>query len=132
MTQQRAGSEPAGAGWIVFSGTFLALVGLLNVMWGIASLANDNHFRRSELLVGNLTLWGWVLLIMGVIQVVTAFGIYKGAGMAQVVAILLCMLNATVQLFSVGAFPIWSLTVFALDCLVIYGLTVYGERWASD
>jgi hypothetical protein len=95
-------------------------------------LASDDHFRRSELLVGNLTLWGWILLIMGVIQVATAFGIYKGAGMAQVVAILLCMINATVQLFSVGAFPIWSLTVFALDCLVIYGLTVYGERWAND
>ena len=134
MTQHRVSTsgEPAGGGWIVFAGTFLALVGMFNVIWSIAAFTSDSHFRRADLLFGNLDLWAWIYLIIGLMQVATAFGIFAGKGMAQVIAILLAMVNATVQLLSVGAYPIWSITVFALDCLVIYGLTVYGERWARS
>jgi hypothetical protein len=134
MAQQRvtASQEPAGGGWIVFSGTFLALVGMFNIIWSIAAFSSDSHFRRADLLFGNLTMWAWILLIVGLMQIAAAFGIFAGKGMAQVIAILLAMVNATVQLLSVGAYPIWSITVFALDCLVIYGLTVYGERWADS
>jgi hypothetical protein len=129
MTAHRA---PAGGGWIVFAAVFLFTLGIFNSIWGIAALADDARFRADELLFADLGVWGGVMLAIGVVQLVVAAGIFRGSEMAQVVGMLLAILNATVQLMSIGAYPLWSVVVLVLDGLVIYGLTVYGERWTTS
>ena len=129
MTNRRA---PAGGGWIVFAATFLITLGIFNSIWGIAALADDARFRADELLFGDLAVWGGVMLAIGVLQLFVGIRIYAGSEMAQVVGMLLAVLNATVQLMSIGAYPLWSVVVLVLDGLVLYGLTVYGERWTTS
>lgn len=125
-------SAPAGGGWITFAGTFLLTLGVFNAIWGIAALAGDARFRESELLFADLGLWGGVMLAIGAIQVAAAIGIFRGSEMAQVIGMLLAVLNAIVQLMSIGAYPLWSVVVLVLDGLVLYGLTVYGENWTTS
>jgi hypothetical protein len=59
--------------------------------------------------------------------VVTCFGLFGRAGWARVLGVAFAALNATVQLLMMSAFPLWSLALFTMDILIIYGLVTYGS-----
>jgi hypothetical protein len=131
MTTAKA-RDPGGGGWIAFAGVYLFTLGIFNTIWGIAAVADDDRFRAEELLFGDLTVWGIVMLAIGAVQIFISYGVFTGVEMAQVAAMMVAILNATVQLMSIGAYPLWSVVVLVLDGLVLYGLTVYGERWTTS
>ena len=121
------------AGWIGFAGILLVIVGALDFFQGLIALFDDEYFvvTGSGFLVVDLTGWGWIMLIWGVLLVLTGFGLLAGQSWARWFAILVVSLNFIVQLGFLGnsQYPLWSLTVVALSIVVLYALTA---RWSES
>jgi hypothetical protein len=110
----------------------LMLAGVLNVIWGIAAIDNSNFFvNDTKYIISNLNTWGWVMLILGVVQILAAFSIWAGNQFGRWFGILGAGLSSIGALMSIPAYPFWSLAVFAVDILVIYGLAAYGGQHRS-
>jgi hypothetical protein len=122
-------NDARGAGWIAFAGIMVCIAGILNIIWGIAAIDKASFFVEEErYIISDLSTWGWVVLIIGVIQVIAAFSIWAGNEFGRFIGILSASLGAIGALLSIPGFPLWSLAVFGLDILVIYGLVAYGGR----
>ena len=121
--------DTSGDGWVVFAGTMLAMVGTLNVIDGIAAISNSTFFtENARYVISDLNTFGWVVLILGTVQVLAAVGIWAKTPGVRWFGVAVASVNAIVQLLFIPAYPFWSLTLFTLDLLVIYGLVVYGKR----
>ena len=118
--------DERGRGWAAFAAVLFLVAGVFSIVQGIAFLANDDYFVADELLFGDLSMWGTLYLILGAIQLLTALLIWRGSVMGTLLGIALAGLSAVNALLSVGAYPIWSLIILALDGVIIYALTVYG------
>ncbi len=117
------------SGWVVFAGTMLAIVGCLNIIYGIAAISNSSFFvNDAQYVISSLKTWGWVALIIGCVQMLCAFGVWAQNGLAVWVGIAFAGLNAIAQLLMLPAYPFLSLALFGVDMLVIYGLAVHGMR----
>jgi hypothetical protein len=115
------------AGWLTFAGFMILIAGLLNVLWGVAAIDNAKFFvGQTHFIVSDLNMWGWTLLIVGVVQAIAAISILSGGIFGRWVGVLTAALSALGVMVSIDAYPLWSLAVFALDVLVIYGLVTYG------
>lgn len=118
-----------GMGWVVFAGTMLAIVGILNVIYGIAAISDSKFYARDvEYIVSSLNTWGWIILIIGVLQFFAALSIWSGTEWGRWVGVTTAGLNAIAQLMFIAAFPLASVSLFAVDILIIYGLLAYGGR----
>lgn len=125
------GDEPRGYGWVVFAGSMLAIIGTLNTIYGIAAVSNSKFYvRDASYVISDLNTWGWVLLCVGVVQFCAAFAIYAGSEFGRWIGILSAGGNAIVQMLVLPGYPFLSLTIFAIDILVIYGLVAHGGRKA--
>ncbi len=118
-----------GAGRVVFAGFLLLFVGVLNIVYGIGALDDANVFvNDTRLVFDNLNTLGWVLIILGVIQLTAGFSLFAGGTYGRVIGIVAGSLGALSALLSVGgAYPWWSLGVFVLCVYVVHGLIVFGE-----
>lgn len=121
-------------GWIWFAAIMLIMVGVFNIIDGLAALFKDDYYvitRSGQLLAFNFTTWGWIHLLLGIVLTVTGFFLFSGKLWARIVAICAATLNAIAQLAFLSAYPIWSVLIIALDVLVIWALTVHGEEAAA-
>jgi hypothetical protein len=117
-----------GAGWLLFAGVMIALASFLNIVGGISAISDANFYvGDASYQFGDLNTWGWILLLLGLMQGFAAFSIWSGGAYGQWLGVISATLNAAAQLFFIPAFPLWSLAIFSLDILVIYGLIVYGN-----
>jgi len=127
--ESRYEEEPAGGGWVAFAGIMIAIVGVLNIIYGIAAISNSHFFvRNTTYILSDLNTWGWVLLITGIIQFGAAVAIFGRVEWGRWIGILTASVNAIIQLIFIPAYPFGSLAMFAIDILVIYGLVAYGGR----
>ncbi|WP_371404278.1 hypothetical protein OHA10_01125 [Kribbella sp. NBC_00662] len=123
MAAKRAG--PAMTGLVVFAGVMLVVTGLVNVFEGLIALFNDERLviTPEHFVVVDLTGWGWVLLISGLLLLAAGCGLLAAQTWARITAIVLVGLHVILQILSLGAYPIWSLLMIALDTAVLYALT---------
>ena len=132
-TSRRAAStdyveSPAGYGWVIFAGSMLAIVGTLNFIYGIAAVSNSKFYVRDvTYVISDLNTWGWVMLCIGFVQFVSAFGIWGQVAGARWVGILSAGVNAIIQMLVLPAYPFLALALFSIDILVIYGLVAHGK-----
>jgi hypothetical protein len=118
-----------GEGWLVFAGILMAMISILNIIWGIAAIAESDFFvNGARYIFSNLKTWGWITLIIGVVQGFAAYSIWAGGQFGRWVGIGVATLSAIGALMSIPAYPLWSLSIFAVDILVIYGLAAYGGK----
>jgi hypothetical protein len=128
----RYADEQKGEGWLLFAGIMLAMLSVLNVIWGIAAIGDANFFvNDTHYVISSLNTWGWVALIVGILQMVAAFSIWSGGRFGQWFGIAVAGVGAMGALLSIPAYPLWSLAVFSIDILVIYGLAAYGGRGSA-
>jgi hypothetical protein len=121
-----------GAGWITFAGIMLAVLGILNVIYGFGAIDSANvYVGDTKYVFGDLNLWGWFLVLVGAVQFVAAFSIWNGTSWGRWVGIASAGTNAILQLLFMPAFPLLALCLFAVDVLVIYALVQYGGRRAA-
>lgn len=119
-----------GRGWYDFAGALFALAGIWNALAGLSAIFKKEYFSESSLVYENLQLWGWVWLVLGLVQLGTAAALIGGGG--RIVGIVLAAISATVSFASIGAYPLWSILVIALDVLIIYGLTAHPESGTGE
>jgi hypothetical protein len=118
-----------GAGWVIYAGTLIAIAGAVNAIYGLAAVSSSDFFDpRAEYVAGSLETWGWIVLVVGVMQLCAGFGIWRGAQWARWLGVATAGLNAVVQLMWLQSQPLAALALYALDLLVIYGLLRYGSR----
>jgi hypothetical protein len=116
-----------GGGWLVFAGIMILIAGVLNSIWGIAAIDSASFFIEQErFILSDLNTWGWVILIIGILQLFAAFSIWSGGGYGRFIGIVTATVSAIGALLSMPGYPFWSLAVFGLDILIIYGLSAYG------
>jgi hypothetical protein len=118
-----------GAGRVAFAGVFLLVVGTINIIYGIGALDDANIFVNDKRFIfSNLNTLGWVLIILGVIQLTGGLSLMGGRAYGRVIGVIAGSLGAIGALFSIGGnYPWWSLAVFALCVYVVWGIFVYGE-----
>ena len=118
-----------GTGRVVFAATLLLIAGTLNIIYGIGALDDANIFVNDKRYIfTNLNTLGWVLIILGVIQLTGGFSLISGNTYGRVIGIIGGSLGAIGALLSVGgAYPWWSLGIFFLCVWVVWGILVFGE-----
>jgi hypothetical protein len=122
MNEQRAG-------WVTFAGVMLLIVGVLNIIYGIAAIDDSSFFVNDQkYIISNLNTWGWVTLILGVIQLFAAFSLWSGSLYGRIVGIGAAGLSAIGALLSIPAYPFWSLAIFAIDIVIIHQIATRGTE----
>jgi hypothetical protein len=120
----------AWTGWITFAGWLMIIIGTLDFFQGLIAVIRDQYYvlTPNQIIVFNLTTWGWITLIWGIVVIFAGLSLLAGAGWARWFAIVVGSLNFVAQLGFVGSsqYPLWALTVLGLTAVVLYALIV---RW---
>jgi len=125
--------ERQGGGLVFFAWVLLLVVGFFNIIEGIAAIANSHVFvANAHYVFANLHTWGWITLIIGVLQLLAAGGIVTGNQLARWFAVVLVGLNAIDMMFSIPAYPFCALVIIAVDVVALYGPTAAAKTWPSD
>lgn len=119
----------AAVGWTVFAGTMLVIVGVFDVIQGIVALANDEFFVLTEEYVFqfDVTTWGWIHVIGGVILVVSGIGLFSGNVAARTVGVFVASLAVIWNFAWLPYYPVWSIIAIAIAVTVIWALTAHGR-----
>ncbi|MFL5950565.1 MAG: hypothetical protein ACJ74M_03080 [Gaiellaceae bacterium] len=119
--------DTGGVGWVTFAAVMLGLAGIWNSVDGILGIASSHVYTGHAVLVfSGVNTWGWIVLILGIVQLIASGALLAGNEFARWFGIAAASLNAIGQLMFVPMYPFWALSMFALDVLVIYGLAVYA------
>jgi hypothetical protein len=122
MNEQRSG-------WVTFAGALLLIAGALNVIYGIAAIGDSKFFvHDTKYILSNLNTWGWVTLILGLLQLLAAFSLWSGGLYGRIFGIGAAGLSAMAALLSIPAYPFWSLAIFALDIIIIHQIATRGTE----
>ena len=118
-----------GAGRATFAAVLLLIAGTLNIIYGIGALDSANIYANdTRFILTNLNTLGWVLIVLGVLQLTGGFSLLSGNTYGRVIGIVGATLGAIAALLSIGgANPWWSLAVFALCIYIIQGIAVLGD-----
>jgi hypothetical protein len=120
------------AGWVFFAGVLMVVIGVLDFFQGLIAIIRDNYYvlTPQQIIVFDLTAWGWIMLIWGLVVAAAGAALVAGRSWARWFAIVVGGLNFIVQLGFVGSsqYTLWALTVVAMNVLVLYALIV---RWGD-
>jgi hypothetical protein len=118
-----------GAGRAAFAATLLLIAGIINVIYGIGALDSANIFvNDTRYIFSDLNTMGWVLIILGVIQIAGGLSLFVGNPFGRIIGLIGAGLGAIVALLSIGdGNPWWSLAVFFLCIYVMQGILLYAE-----
>jgi hypothetical protein len=115
-------------GGIAFAGTVMVMIGTFQVLQGLVALFNDEFFvvTRNYTFDLDVTAWGWIHLIIGIVVLATGFGLFARSTWAGVTGIIICALSAISNFFFIPYYPIWALLLIGLNIWVIWALTRPG------
>jgi hypothetical protein len=117
------------SGWVTFAGVMLSIIGVLNIVYGIAAIDDANFYvNDARYVVSDLSTYGWVLLIIGAIQFCAAFSIFGGTSWGRWVGVASAGLNSIALLLFLPAYPLLALALFAVDIVIIHALITRGGR----
>ncbi|MEV6928524.1 hypothetical protein AB0M46_29110 [Dactylosporangium sp. NPDC051485] len=114
-------------GWITFAAVLLCVLGVLNILEGLVALVQRQitFINGDSLIVVNLIGYGVVLVVFGALLTLAGIGLFARNPVARIAAIVISCLHVLTQISSIGAFPVWSILMIALDVIIIYALTVH-------
>jgi hypothetical protein len=121
----------AWAGWVVFGGVMLIMLGAFQVIEGLVALFDDGFYlvRSNGLVVDvDYNTWGWVHTIIGAIGILAGLGLLAGNMAARIVGVVIACLSALVNLAFISAYPVWSAIMITIDVIVIYAIIVHGRE----
>jgi hypothetical protein len=117
-------------GWIIFAAMLMIIIGMLDFFQGLIAVIRDDYYvlTPEQVIVFDLTAWGWIMLIWGVVLMFAGSALFAGRSWARWFTIIVGSLNFIIQLGFVGSseYTLWALTGLAMNVLVLYALMV---RW---
>ena len=117
-------------GWVGFAAIMMAFIGAITFFEGLIAIIRDNYYvvTRQQVFLFDVSTWGWIMLFWGVLLFIAALGLASKSGWARWFTIVVLLINLLSQLSWLGnsGYPLWSLTVVALEIVVLFALTV---RW---
>lgn len=117
-----------GAGWVMFAAVLLFLAGIWNFIDGILAISSSHVYTaNAHYVFSDLKTWGWIVMILGIIQLAAGAGLLSGSTWARWFAILAAGVNSIGQLMYMPSYPFWAILMFTLDILIIFGLVAYGK-----
>lgn len=123
--------EPSSGavGWTMFAGFVMILVGSMHAIWGLVAIINDAFYVATPeyFLKFNVTTWGWIHLLAGIIIVLAGFAVFSGAVWARTVGVIMALVSAIANFASIPYYPVWAICMIAIDIAVIWALTVHGR-----
>lgn len=127
MTSPDQRESPWASGLTVAAATFLMIAGVWHALAGIAAIVHDDVYLATPQYIYSfdLTAWGWVHLLLGVLLIVAGFAVLKGQMWARVVGITMAGLSMIANFLFLPHYPLWSLVIIALDVAVIWALATY-------
>jgi hypothetical protein len=122
---------PIRSGFVTFVGVLAFIVGVFNMLSGIAAIAEDDRTEAvGELLYGvDITAWGWFWVIIGVLQIVTGWLIIQRKQLGLWMGVLWASISAMFTVFVIWVEPFWALAVLALEIAILYGLIMNAEEF---
>jgi hypothetical protein len=121
---------PSGwaVGLIVFAATMMMLAGGFQALAGLVAIFENEVYVAAPnyLFEFDLTAWGWVHLLIGVVVVLAGWAVLSGQTWGRVVGIALALFSAAVNFLFIPYYPVWALVIIALDVFVIWALAVHG------
>jgi hypothetical protein len=126
-TDMKTGMFEERSGWVTFAGVMLVIGGSLNVIYGLAAIGGSRAVvNNAHYVFSNLNTWGWVLLVVGLVQVLAAGSLWNGGMFGRIIGVAAAGVSAVVALLSIPTYPFWSLVIFALDIIVIQQICAKG------
>ena len=122
-------SATGWVGWVVFAAIFMVIIGALNAIQGLAALFRDEAYwvtLGGTVLTFDVTTWGWIHLIFGILLVIVGMMLIQGSTFARVIGIALVALNLISQFSWSTLYPFWALIVISIDVVILYALVVHG------
>jgi multisubunit Na+/H+ antiporter MnhF subunit len=138
--QTQGTQSDRGAGWRVFAGIMLVIVGFLNLIDAIVAITNATYYQHLANNAGfqlpvtnNIHTWGWVELALSVILIIAGFVVLSlgPAFISRTIGVIFASLNIVFQLAYLAHFPFWSFTMIIIDILIIYGLIAHVETYET-
>jgi hypothetical protein len=118
-----------GRSMLIFASVLLGVLGLFNLLDGIAAIAQSSFFvANTRYVIGDLRAWGVAVTVLGGLQVLAAFGVMAGNQIARWFGVAVLGINAVAQMFFVPSYPLWSLMIIAVDVVGLYALCAFGGR----
>lgn len=117
-----------GVGRVIFAATMLIIIGMINILYGIGAVSDASIFvNDTRFIFSNLHTMGWLLIILGIVEIAAGYSLMGGRTFGRMMGIIVASLGAIAALLSIGgAYPWWSLAVFALNIYVLHGIIVFG------
>jgi hypothetical protein len=109
----------------------LIMLGIFQAIEGFVAIFDDGYYlvRPNGLVVNvDYTAWGWIHLIIGLIAIAVGLGLMAGNMLARIVGVIIAVISATLNVLFIGAYPVWSTIVIAVDVIVIYAIVVHGRE----
>ncbi len=135
VTDQRTSSPPSSTavGLTVFAGAMMVMIGVFHAIQGLVALFNDEFYVVGQkwTFEFDITAWGWIHLIGGIVVALAGFALFTGAVWARVVGVIVVGISAVVNFMWLPYYPFWSMLIIALDVFVIWALTAHGRDVAK-
>ena len=119
----------AADGWAGFAGVMLIIIGIFDIIQGLVALINDEFYviTREWVFEFDITAWGWIHLIIGVILIASGIGIFSGNVAGRTVGVIVAGFAAIANFASLPYFPVWSIIMISISIAVIWALTAHGR-----
>ena len=130
---REAGRAIGAVGMIFFASVMMVMIGFFHAMYGLAAILKGSALipTQETIYVLNVSTWGWIHLIGGILILVAGWSLFSGATWARVVGITLALISAIANFASIPYQPFWSILIITLDIIVIWALAVYGGELAE-
>ncbi len=129
MSQRTSSYSGTAVGFTVFAATMMIMIGVFQAIAGIVALVNDEFFVVTQEWVFqfDITTWGWVHLLLGVLIGLAGAALFSGAVWARTLGVVIATISAIVNFAWLPWYPIWAIIMLTVDVFVIWALTVHGR-----
>ena len=123
----------AAVGWAGFAGVMLILIGIMDFIQGLVALVNDEFYVIDDdwVVKFDVTAWGWIHIILGIILVASGIGIFSGNLAARIVGVVVASVAMVANFAWLPYYPVWSIILIAISGAVIWALTAHGRDIAA-